>query len=694
MIFKTAKLPYSKQLEMVYKSNEQQTIENAKQYCEGHRNTIESTRLENIAQNYKSKHPTEKRSVMQFIEAATKPSCEARILMKDPKKQNFYELLAYQYLQEYVNIIEKNIRNHKISIELEQLSKNSMYFHNNDILRNCDISGDRDNRIKSVDFRITICIDDIKHSVFMLHKYTDKKGGSQDHQFNEAKLFIEYAKNIKNIKHKEHRHFLAITDGKYYDELFENRNDETLNLNSRTHHVRIEEVMYYISLIINKETNLEIQEILDTNEYQHKLGQYYSSNTDLLKSYKSDLQKNNKIVYDPYVGEGHLIDYMLSIFTKDIAREKILNGRFYGTDKDESNIEYCVDYFSKKYEIEKKKLQKYFFVNDSLLSVPSVLKNIDFYVVSNPPYLAKNSCKRNGHIGDFDLYFANTNDYNDYYEIALNVFGQYDGIWIIPSNFISSTIMHNLRSAILSKKTISKIHIYEKQMFDDTAIPVLTMKLSEIPDNAVYSAIHPIYFSQADKTLAIDISADGGVCAEWLEITQTKNTLDVSQGLIEKNIPSGNVETHFIDSTKKYQNRTIFTTAVQKQYLDSNVLYLRAVDTGGADGFIGLYTVDELYPESPNAISSMITKVSSRLYTPVFFKDVDPHTQIEIKKAFNDKLQELRTKYHSVFLTDFKGATENGIRKRIGFKQAIALINYIYSENIQTSQFDVLFEIQ
>ena len=691
MIFKTAKLPYSKQLEMVYKSNEQQTIENAKQYCEGHRNTIESTRLENIAQNYKSKHPTEKRSVMQFIEAATKPSCEARILMKDPKKQNFYELLAYQYLQEYVNIIEKNIRNHKISIELEQLSKNSMYFHNNDILRNCDISGDRDNRIKSVDFRITICIDDIKHSVFMLHKYTDKKGGSQDHQFNEAKLFIEYAKNIKNIKHKEHRHFLAITDGKYYDELFENRNDETLNLNSRTHHVRIEEVMYYISLIINKETNLEIQEILDTNEYQHKLGQYYSSNTDLLKSYKSDLQKNNKIVYDPYVGEGHLIDYMLSIFTKDIAREKILNGEIYGTDIDESNIKYCINYFSKKYEIKKKKLQKYFFVNDSLLNVPKVLKNKDLYILTNPPYLARNSCSKSGHISEYNRYFSGT-IYNDYYEIALNIFGQYDGIWIIPNNFLSADRMNNLRKKILNKKNISDVYVYERSMFEDTAIPVLTMKLSELQYNT--NGHNNIYFKPGNKLINIDISSiDGKVCSEWQNISNYKNSLGVSHGLIEKNITKGDVETYFVDSTNGYKNKKMFISTAQKQYLDSQILYLRAVDTGGKDGFIGLYTIDELYPNKNN-ISSMITKISSRLYTPIFFKNVDVDVQIKIKNMFNNKLKKLRLTYNSIFLTDFKGATENGIRKRIGFKQAIALINYIYSENIQTSQFDVLFEIQ
>ena len=68
-------------------------------------------------------------------------------------------------------------------------------------------------------------------------------------------------------------------------------------------------------------------------DYQHKLGQHYSSNTDLLKSYKSDLQKNNKIVYDPYVGKGHLIDYMLSIFTKDIAREKLLNPKNFAKKK-------------------------------------------------------------------------------------------------------------------------------------------------------------------------------------------------------------------------------------------------------------------------------------------------------------------------------------------------------------------------
>jgi hypothetical protein len=98
-------------------------------------------------------------------------------------------------------------------------------------------------------------------------------------------------------------------------------------------------------------------------------------------------------------------------------------------------------------------------VNDSLISIP---KHKDTLLVTNPPYLSKNSAKRQN-LSNYSYF--NNNDYVDLYQIAIDkALSVYDScIFIIPETYIRSTFF---------KHHVNSITIVEDSPFEDTDCPV------------------------------------------------------------------------------------------------------------------------------------------------------------------------------------------------------------------------------
>lgn len=249
-------------------------------------------------------------------------------------------------------------------------------------------------------------------------------------------------------------------------------------------------------------------------------------------------------------------------------------------------------------------------LNDSLSGVPKIDNGL---VLTNPPYLAKNSAKRQG----LDNYKYFKDDiFQDLYQIAIQkVLESYDvSVFIIPETFFTTTFF---------KEHLYSITILEDNPFDDTDFPVCVCcfkKSYGFPQRVDYK----IY--KGDKFL---------FTSEDLVLLLGNFTSKV-RTTIEFNTKQGN-------------------------------LGLRGVDGVGIKDRMKF-----CFPEDLNYDLDSI-KVSSRAITVI---DVDYKIDKKFIDTLNNYLEGYRTHTDDVFLSPFKGNNKVGNRRRrIDFKLARQLIN-------------------
>jgi len=404
-----------------------------------------------------------------------------------------------------------------------------------------------------------------------------------------------------------------------------------------------------------------------TGTMQHRLGQHYSKEIELVAPYDDVLltvAPNYKVV-DPFCGEGHLLFYYLDLFSPAEQLRLVESKQVLFYDLYEKNIDYVKSELSHRYNLSSDLLSEICKVNDSLLNPPS---DPNFFIITNPPYLAKNVCKKS-YPEDFAKYFDSAKE-NDYFEIALKLYSAYPGVWIVPANLLSSDLMLSLRKKLINH--LSTIFIYQKKTFESTDISVCTFYLNpKISENK-----KDINFINDKKSeVSFVISESGNLVEEWDIIKSIPNALNVSQGYQDAKIEQGENCVVLLDT--EYKKKEFFISDSHLSLLKSNVLILRTTDTGTSGGELGLYTLEEIWGDDAKDALSLVTKVSSRIYTPIFIPEMSVEEQLSLAKKFNAKLSKLRKKYYSIFLTNYKNSSQGTQRKRISFKEAYSLINYI-----------------
>lgn len=405
---------------------------------------------------------------------------------------------------------------------------------------------------------------------------------------------------------------------------------------------------------------------------QHQLGQHYSKEVELVNNYikiLSSLDMNKHTLVDPFCGEAHLLDFFLNLFDFETQLKLLSELKIKGYDIDNNNIIYNKQRYKEKYNLSDYILDNIFILNDSLLDDTKL--PVDSFILTNPPYLAKNVCKKK-FISDYNKYFFDTyKDFNDYYEISLSLYSKYSGIWIIPSNFLSSDIVKNIRKKILP--FFEDIIVYKKKIFEDTDISVMTFYINLEKKSSYLKKISFISNTNTNS-LSFEIDKTGALVKEWENIKQQKNSRQIKQGYIS--MKSGINKVLLLNEV--YKEEEYYISDEDKQLLNNNVLILRATDTGSKHGKLGLYTIKELW--GTEAIG-VITKTTSRVYTQLFFKDLNIQQQLQLKEDFNKHINELRERYDSIFLTNYKNVSNNEQRKRISFKETFSLLNYLLSSN-------------
>lgn len=272
---------------------------------------------------------------------------------------------------------------------------------------------------------------------------------------------------------------------------------------------------------------------------------------------------------------------------------------------------------------------------DTLLNPPGYNGK---FVLTNPPYLARNKSKSKGL---FDKY-----EVNDLYKCFLKTIMNDPcdgGIIIIPLNFWCSvrTADVALRKQFLNIYKVLQVNIFEEQVFSDTTYTVCSfqfqLKTNTDDVNTITFDIYP-----SKKTLQLVLQEDNNytIGGEIYNLPKQNNYLITR--LIKGDTPNTNIIAKCIDDN------------------EHNQIKLRLVPD------------DEIiYDETPNK--------SARTYvTLVITPELSMTQQEKLVEDFNKYLTEMRKKYNSLFLTNYR-ESKSIARKRITFDLVYQIVGYLLS---------------
>ncbi len=157
--------------------------------------------------------------------------------------------------------------------------------------------------------------------------------------------------------------------------------------------------------------------------------QHYTTNYDTICGNLVQYIPNEVILVEPFVGQGDL----LNLFPEH-------QWEIYDLDP---KIDGCI-------------------TQDTLLCVPDYTNK---YVITNPPYLAKNKAKERAIYDQYDL--------DDLYKIALKtMLTAAGGILIIPTNFFCDNYSQKIREEFLDTFDILAVNVFTEPIFEDTTYSV------------------------------------------------------------------------------------------------------------------------------------------------------------------------------------------------------------------------------
>lgn len=330
------------------------------------------------------------------------------------------------------------------------------------------------------------------------------------------------------------------------------------------------------------------------NTKKIKLGQFFTKKDLWLKPqiHKFIESSNKSIAYDPFAGGGHLLT----------AAENIGFKLTKGLDID-TNLSWDI--------------------NDSLISIPLVEDSI---IITNPPYIAKQSAKRKKI--DLSKYFDST-VYDDVYLLSLDKMLEHHKyvVAIIPESFINSNYK--------KKNLLYSITILEENPFDDTENPVCVVCFDGKPKS--YDKIK-VYKGE-----------------KYLNNLEYFNNLRIS--------PNKSIKISFNDK--------------------NGWLGLRATDSSNGINRISFFEKDAIKYDWDKNI-----KVSSRHITLIDIQ-LPKSKQKELINNANKIIDKLRESTSDVIFTPFKGNDKfNKRRRRLDFKLARAILEIAYNQTIGEDNYE------
>ena len=155
-------------------------------------------KIKNIAQNFGMKAEEVYDIIDKSKDNNLKNLFIAVRLAKDPKRQNVYENIFYDYLR-------SNGRN---ILKLPSSGGNAIFLTKNKIMKGKPKEVES---TKSLDFYEKIG----EKEFYYYHKFTKEEGGAQDNQYIDLQTFVRIAKQYCE-NNDDNKYFVAVPDGPYY----------------------------------------------------------------------------------------------------------------------------------------------------------------------------------------------------------------------------------------------------------------------------------------------------------------------------------------------------------------------------------------------------------------------------------------------------------------------------------------------
>tara|TARA_B100000900_G_C20581342_1_gene717677 strand:- start:854 stop:2164 length:1311 start_codon:yes stop_codon:yes gene_type:complete len=329
------------------------------------------------------------------------------------------------------------------------------------------------------------------------------------------------------------------------------------------------------------------------NNIKKDYGQFYTKNYEyILQNIK--IPNNIKKIIEPFAGECDLLNYI----------------------NNQNNYEIEL------YDIDPKKDNTT--KRDTLMDPPSYK---DKYVITNPPYLARNKSTDKEL---FDKY-----DVNDLYKcFIINIINDVcqGGIIIIPLNFICSIRKKDieLRKKFLNIYKIELVNIFEESVFNDTSTTVCSIKFIKKNNKKIYDINIDIYPSKKNIKVKLNNKNNYTIGGDIYILPKPKNyniTRLMTRNLNEKNT---NIVVKCVDCNSN--------DMIKMEIKDDDNLFIDNTEKHSARGHMTL------------------------IITP----PISNEKQKKLVLDFNNYIKDKRKQYNSLFLPNFRESSDIA-RKRIPF---------------------------
>ena len=362
------------------------------------------------------------------------------------------------------------------------------------------------------------------------------------------------------------------------------------------------------------------------------LGQFFTTNSSyILQGFEAFVA--NKDVMDPFAGTGDLLNW--------------------------ANDNSCASY--RGCDIDPFLINDNVILNDSLLVVP----HSDF-IITNPPYLGKNKMSE-------EMKTKYNLIYEDLYLHSIKRLIESDpeeGIIIIPVNFFSAENSDALRAEFLNKYLISKVNYFKNRVFEDTTYNVVAFCFKKHAINPRSQNIEFNIFPENVRSFFILEERYnyriGGSEIDQIIKTKSAKFIRLTERIILAQKGNKKISVFFNDKKviKEYSINDDFLSKI-----DKNIVLLNCIDTNSSESsWIKAEDISTLNQRC------LVGKITSRNIAYVMCEDFSLEDQRRMIKSFNKRLLELRKKYNSLFLTNFR----DNDRKRISFDFCYKFLTYCF----------------
>lgn len=326
---------------------------------------------------------------------------------------------------------------------------------------------------------------------------------------------------------------------------------------------------------------------------------------------------------------------------------------------------------------------------DTLRQFPPRLlrRPLPIYHITNPPYLYIGYIVKRG--GRNLSYFNGMNaGYQDLYQLALMNDLRNDVenmIYIIPTNFLfGDSGANKIRNDFLKFYEIQKAYLFEEKIFEHTGTNVgiffFNRKRHISSCRQEFTGVKIRNGTQTTRKYVLKPENEyraGGQFEEFLRKCPAPHPIEcrfyLTSDMIRKN--PGDQIIRLIDANtfdgKTYARIQKRVSAELKNKVQSNILFVRTVDTGSSDGRCGLYEIKSIF-----GVDGIYTERPFRTHPiQIFFHpELDVEDQRYLKKYFQQVLEYFREADDSEFMTTFRYSHAEYTRKYLGLTSVKRLV--------------------